>query len=98
MSKILAKTSKHIIHMYDYDFHQNGLGFIVMELDQQDLAKALSSQPPLSPADRKEVGFHCHFLVNQVHLDIKPGNLVIFPRNVIKLGDMGSASRAHRTR
>jgi len=53
MSKILAKTSRHIIHMYDYDFHQNGLGFIVMELGQQDLAEALSSRPPLSPAERK---------------------------------------------
>jgi hypothetical protein len=32
MSKILAKTSRHIIHMYDYDFHQNGLDLLLWNL------------------------------------------------------------------
>lgn len=52
MSKRLAKTSRHIIEMFDFDFHPNGLTFIVMELGQQDLEKALKAKP-LSSAERK---------------------------------------------
>lgn len=52
MSKRLAKTSRHIIEMFDFDFHPNGLTFIVMELGQQDLEKALQAKP-LSSTERK---------------------------------------------
>jgi len=52
MSKRLAKTSRHIIEMYDFDFHSNGLTFIVMELGQQDLETALRARP-LSAPERK---------------------------------------------
>jgi hypothetical protein len=55
MTKRLAKTSRHIIHMYDFDFHQTGLTFIVMELGQQDLEKALINRPALLPVERKAI-------------------------------------------
>ncbi len=53
MSSILARTSRHIVHMYDHDFHSNGLAFIVMELGQQNLHEALADRLPLSSTDRK---------------------------------------------
>ncbi len=53
MAKRLAATSKHIVHFYDFDFDPNGWTYIVMELGQQDLEKALSSRPPLSSVERK---------------------------------------------
>jgi len=55
MAKRLAKTSRHIVHMYDFDFYQNGLTFIIMELGQQDLEKYLSTKPPLSSAERQAI-------------------------------------------
>ncbi len=56
MAKRLAKTSRHIIYMYDFDFDRvRGLTFIVMELGQEDLEKALSNRPPLSSAERKAI-------------------------------------------
>ncbi len=56
MAKRLAKTSGHIVHMYDFDFDRGkGLTYIVMELGQQDLEKALSKRPPLSSAERKAI-------------------------------------------
>lgn len=56
MAKRLAKTSNHIIHMYDFDFHPNtGLSFIVMELGQQDFDQALQQRRSLSSTERKEI-------------------------------------------
>lgn len=34
--------------MFDFDFHQNGLAFIVMERGDQDLEKSLYHKPNLS--------------------------------------------------
>jgi len=42
--------------------------------------------------------FNITFLVIQVHLDIKPNNLVMFPGNIVKLVDLGIAQKAHRRR
>lgn len=39
--------------MYDFDFHPSGLTFIIMELGQQNLEKALSSRAPLTSIERK---------------------------------------------
>jgi serine/threonine protein kinase len=56
MSKRLSRASKNVVHMYDFDFHQQtGLAFLVMELGGQDLEKALEDRPRLSPAERKEI-------------------------------------------
>ncbi len=56
MSKRLARASKHVVHMYDFDFHrQSGLAFLVMELGERDLEKILKERPRLSSAERKEI-------------------------------------------
>jgi serine/threonine protein kinase len=78
MAKRLAATSKHIVHMYDFDFDHNGWTYIVMELGQQDLEKALSNRPPLSSAERKAmwrqlvniaITLHHHQIVSSFHRD-----------------------------
>jgi hypothetical protein len=55
MAKRLAKTSRHIVHMHDFDFHPNGLTFIVMELGQQDLEKYLKDKHSLSSGERHAI-------------------------------------------
>ena len=56
MSKRLSSASKHVVSMYDFDFHsQTGLAFLVMELGGQDLEKLLNERPRFSPAERKDV-------------------------------------------
>jgi serine/threonine protein kinase len=55
MAKRLAKTSRHIVYMYDFDFHATGLTFIVMELGQQDLEKYLKDKHSLSSGERHAI-------------------------------------------
>ncbi len=125
MSKRLLRASRHVVHMYDFDFHrQSGLAFLVMELGEQDLEKALKDRPRVQSAERKEIwrqlvnmavvlhnnkivielsypflslyNFLCFF--RQVHLDIKPQNLIVFPGGKIKLADLGVAQKAYQQR
>jgi serine/threonine protein kinase len=56
MSKRLARASNHVVHMYDFDFdRQRGLAFLVMELGEKDLEKALKERSRLTPPERKEI-------------------------------------------
>lgn len=56
MSKRLSKASKHVVHMYDFDFHrQTGLAFLVMELGEKNLEELLKERSRLPSADRKAV-------------------------------------------
>ena len=56
MTKRLSRASKHVVHIYDFDFHQqSGLAFLVMELGEQDLEKLLNDRTRLSPVERKEI-------------------------------------------
>ena len=56
MSKRLARASRNVVHMYDFDFHQHtGLAFLVMELGEQNLDKLLKERPRPSPEERKIV-------------------------------------------
>lgn len=122
MSKRLARASKHVVHMYDFDFHrQSGLAFLVMELGEQDLEKTLKERSRLSSTERKEMWrqlvnialvlhnnkiviellffhFELSFIFYQVHLDIKPQNLVVFPGGKVKLVDLGIAQKAYQQR
>lgn len=126
MSRRLSSKSKHIAHIYDFDFHRNdGWSYFVMDLAQHDLEKALRSRSLLSSTERKyiwrqlvniAVTLHNHkivsvifflllrlyliqfFLIIQIHLDIKPENLLVYPGNMIKLGDLGIAQNAHQGR
>ena len=56
MSKRLSKASNHVVHMYSFDFHRHtGLAFLVMELGEKDLEKALRDKGRLSSGERKYV-------------------------------------------
>jgi len=56
MSKRLLRASKHVVHMFDFDFHrQSGLAFLVMELGEQDLETALKDKSRLPSSERKEI-------------------------------------------
>lgn len=56
MSKRLVRASDNVVHMYDFDFdRQTGLAFLVMELGEKDLEKALRERSRLSSAERKEI-------------------------------------------
>ncbi|CAF1366695.1 unnamed protein product [Adineta ricciae] len=96
----LTKTTDHIVRMFDVDFDpQLGVAYLVMELGQQDFEKYLAQRPYLLPATRKhiwrqlmEIAVTLH-RAQIVHRDIKPLNLIMFPGDVIKLGDLGIAKR-----
>ena len=56
MSKRLSQASKHVVRMFDFDFHRHsGLAFLVMELGEKDLEKALLEKGRLSPDERKYI-------------------------------------------
>jgi serine/threonine protein kinase len=56
MAKRLAKTSPHIVHMFDFDFDpHSGRAFIVMELGQGDLEKTLKERSRLNTHERKAI-------------------------------------------
>jgi serine/threonine protein kinase len=52
-SKKLATQSKHVVKMFDFDFHKSGLAFIVMERGNQDLEKALIKKSTLPISQQK---------------------------------------------
>ncbi len=55
MSKRLSTASKHVVRMYDFDFHrQTGLAFLVMELGEKDLETLLKGAR-VTPAERKDI-------------------------------------------
>ncbi|CAF1543255.1 unnamed protein product [Adineta ricciae] len=96
----LSSESKHVVKMFDFDFHPSGLAFIVMERGDQDLEKTLINQPTLPVSQQKVlwrqilnilITLHKHSIV---HLDLKPSNLVFFG-NRLKLVDLGIAQKAN---
>lgn len=103
MSKRLSQASKHVVRMFDFDFHRHsGLAFLVMELGEKDLEKALTERGRLSPTERKFIWKQLVDIAvildreNIVHLDIKPQNLVVFSGNRVKLVDLGIAQKAYQ--
>ena len=56
MSRRLSRAPKHIVPIYDFNFHQSsGLAFLVMELGKQDLESSLKERQPLSHKERKRI-------------------------------------------
>ncbi|UJR20560.1 hypothetical protein I4U23_023687 [Adineta vaga] len=104
MTKRLTGKSNHIVDLYDFDFHQTGLSFLVMELGYQDLEKYLSQRSALLSTEKKGIWRQ---LVNIVvtlqnshimHLNISPDNLILFYGNIIKLTDFGIAQKVNEPR
>ena len=76
MAKRLSRASKHVVHMYDFDFHRNtGLAFLVMELGEQDLEKLFKERGRLASAERKEIWRQLVSIAITLHSN----NIVISP-------------------
>ena len=95
-----ALHSPHVVKVFDLDFDEQGVPFMVMEyLEGATLAEQLRDGPlPLTRALRLGVQIagamaECHSL-GVVHRDLKPSNLLLLPvpeGDFIKIIDFGNA-------
>ena len=87
MAKRLSRASKHVVHMYDFDFHRNtGLAFLVMELGEQDLAKLFKERGRLASAERKEIWRQLVSIAVTLH-----SNNIVMALRLNRSGDIGIA-------
>lgn len=89
MSKRLSQASKHVVRMFDFDFHRHsGLAFLVMELGEKDLEKALQDQGRLGRAERK----HVWKQLVDIAVILNHENIVGKPRSIVDLQSSSSSS------
>lgn len=97
--KAIAKISHpNLVAAYDAD-HAHGVHFLVMEyVEGLDLAALVKKQGPLRVGQAVEYllqaahGLNAAHASGVVHRDIKPGNLVLDKKGVVKVLDLGLAS------
>ena len=54
LGRRLSRTKNNVVHVYDFDFDDNGNTYLVLELGRQDLGKTLTAKGALiSAAERK---------------------------------------------
>ena len=88
---------RNIVRAYDVDSEEN-IHYLVMEyIEGRDLQQIVAAEGPLDyvvAADyirqAAEGLAHAH-LAGLIHRDVKPANLLIAPKNVVKLLDLGLA-------
>ena len=98
---VAALDHPNIVHAYDID-HDENLHFLVMEyVEGRDLQEIVTKNGPLSVASA------CHYIRQTalgldharqrglVHRDIKPGNLLVDSKGLVKILDMGLARYFH---
>jgi eukaryotic-like serine/threonine-protein kinase len=96
-----ALTHENIARVYDYGEPDSPQPpFLVMEfVDGPSLAGALAGGA-LDPARTMDIvaqtasGLHAAHLAGLVHRDVKPGNLLLAPRGIVKITDFGIAHAA----
>ncbi|MFJ4108322.1 serine/threonine-protein kinase [Oerskovia enterophila] len=97
-----ALSHPNIAQMYDYG-EQNASGFLVMELVMgEPMADLLEREPVLMPAKLLPIlaqtarALHAAHVAGVVHRDVKPGNILLEPRGVVKITDFGVSLAANQ--
>ena len=91
MSKRLSQASKHVVRMYDFDFHrQTGLAFLVMELGEKDLETLLKGVR-VSPADRKDIWRQLVEIAVVLHNNNIVIKLLFYPSFYVQLSLTGTS-------
>jgi serine/threonine-protein kinase len=94
---LLNLNDPHIVHIFDYG-NDNNMYFIVMDyIDGQNLKYHMINQGPLEPlralqyAHQIAEGLDTAYKQGVVHRDIKPQNILINSKDVVKITDLGLA-------
>lgn len=97
-----ALSHPNIAQMYDYG-EQNASGFLVMELVMgEPMADLLEREPVLMPAKLLPIlaqtarALHAAHLAGVVHRDVKPGNILLESRGIVKITDFGVSLAANQ--
>jgi serine/threonine-protein kinase len=98
-AQAMAKLSDpHIIQVYTVGT-ENGQPYFVMEyVEGESLGHRLKREGALSPADALQIvfqvasGLATAHEAGVIHRDIKPGNILLSKRGIVKLGDFGIAA------
>ncbi|MEK8226740.1 penicillin-binding transpeptidase domain-containing protein [Oerskovia sp. M15] len=97
-----ALSHPNIAQMYDYG-EQNSSGYLVMELVMgEPMADLLEREPVLSPSRLLPIlaqtarALHAAHLAGVVHRDVKPGNILLESRGVVKITDFGVSLAANQ--
>jgi len=95
---VAALRHENIIHAYDFD-EENGVPYIVMEfvegIDTATIFQKFGRLPyqhAVEYARQAALGLQHAHEANLVHRDIKPGNLLVDTRGVVKILDLGLCS------
>ncbi len=94
---VASLDHRNIVRAYDVD-NQGSIHYLVMEyVEGRDLQRIVKEEGPLEFAAAAEYirqsaeGLaHAH-QAGLVHRDVKPANLLVTPKNVVKLSDLGLA-------
>jgi serine/threonine protein kinase len=94
---LLNLSDAHIVHIFDYG-NDNNMHYIVMDyIDGQSLKYYMINQGPLEPlralnyARQITEGLDTAYKQGVVHRDIKPQNILINSKDMIKITDFGLA-------